>query len=233
MPSGEPCSRLFVLVRLRFSQEDLVDFEGDDEEEEAEERKKKAPAVPPAPAPPPPAAPAVVRVVGPWIAPPATAAAARVRLSLYFALCVKSRPMLAGLLEAYVTAAPAAQEGMKAELPLLVRAAAKGFGEAVVVGLLAAAPVGAKALCLVMLDLLVPRHINKPSPELVAAVRRLRDTRVASAAEAATEEGGGEEGKDAKVGILACALGVRFCVVRMAHREELPIPKAIYSYSHS
>lgn len=213
--------------RLGFSQEDLVDFEGDEEEEEEEVQEKttKAPVVPPAPAPAPapaaPAAPAAVRVVGPWIAPPDTAAAARVRLSLYFALCVKSRPMLAGLLEAYVTAAPAAQEGMKAELPLLVRAAAKGFGEAGVVGLIAAAPVGAKALGHLMLDLLVPRDVNKPSPELVAAVRRLRETRLASAAAAAMEKEGSEEGKGAKVGpaIHACTQ-CRFCVVSMAHGES-------------
>lgn len=188
----------------------MVDFEGDEEEEEkeVEERTKKAPAMPArAPAPASSAAPDAVRVVGPWIAPPDTAAATRVRLSLYFALCVKSRPMLAGLLEAYVTAAQAAQAGMKAELPLLVRAAAKGFGEAGVVGLVAAAPVGAKALGRVMLDLLVPRDINKPSPELVAAVRRLRDTRLASAvAAAAKEEKGGGEGEGAKVGGLILAL---------------------------
>lgn len=194
------------------SQEDLVDFEGDDEEEEEEEQdsapgKDKTPARPPTPAPAPTPsaaatpAPAAVNVAGPWLAPPETAATARVRLSLYFALCVKSRPMLSGLLEAYVTAAPAAQEGLKAELPLLARAAAKGFGEAGVVGLVAAAPVRAKALVLLMLDLLVPRDTNKPSPELVAAVRRLRETRLANAA---SEEGGeeGEEEEDAKVGGL-------------------------------
>ncbi|CAN0521390.1 unnamed protein product, partial [Ectocarpus sp. 8 AP-2014] len=104
--------------------------------------------------------------VGPWLKPPDTAAAARVRLSLYFALCVKSRPMLSGLLEAYVTATPSAKDGLKAELPLLARAAAKGFGEAGVVGLVAASPVGAKPLALLMLDLLVPRDTNKPSPEM-------------------------------------------------------------------
>lgn len=193
------------VLTVTLFQEDLVDFEGDDEEEEEErgqqapQRKEESPAAPPAPAPapapaPPAAAtpaPAAVNVVGPWLAPPETAATARVRLSLYFALCVKSRPMLSGLLEAYVTAAPAAKEGLKAELPLLARAAAKGFGEAGVVGLVAAAPVKAKALVLVMLDLLVPREINKPSPELVAAVRRLRDTRLTNAA----NEEGGEEGE--------------------------------------
>lgn len=192
---------------LVLSQEDLVDFEGDEEEEdeereEAAPRKEESPAAPPAPATAAAAAagaaapaPAAVNVVGPWLAPPDTAATARVRLSLYFALCVKSRPMLSGLLEAYVTAVPAAQEGLKAELPLLARAAAKGFGEAGVVGLVAAAPVKAKALVLVMLDLLVPKEINKPSPELVAAVRRLRDIRLASAA----KDEGCDEGEDAKV----------------------------------
>ena len=199
------------LFCLRCSQEDLVDFEGDEEEEEEEEqvdqRNAKPPVAPPpptpvpAPAPAPASAPGAVRVMGPWLAPPETAAAARVRLSLYFALCVKSRPMLAGLLEAYVTATPAAQEGLKAELPLLARAAAKGFGESGVVGLVAEAPVGAKALVLVMLDLLVPRDTNKPSPELVAAVRRLRHTRLANeAAAVAAEKPGGEQGKEAKVG---------------------------------
>lgn len=191
------------MLAVVLSQEDLVDFEGDEEEEEEEGEeepaagKKQSPAAPPAPAPAP--APAAVNVVGPWLAPPDTAATARVRLSLYFALCVKSRPMLSGLLEAYGTAAPAAQEGLKAELPLLARAAAKGFGEAGVVGLVAAAPVTAKALVLVMLDLLVPRETNKPSPELVAAVRRLRDTRLANAA----KEEGGEEEEGAKVGGVA------------------------------
>ena len=198
------------MLTVAFSQEDLVDFEGDDDEEEDEAGEEAAPgreespAAPPAPAPSPAPAPAAaptpavaaVNVVGPWLAPPETAAAARVRLSLYFALCVKSRPMLSGLLEAYVTAAPAAQEGLKAELPLLARAAAKVFGEAGVVGLVAAAPVKAKALVLVMLDLLVPREVNKPSPELVAAVRRLRDTRLENAA----NEEGREKGDDAKVG---------------------------------
>lgn len=193
------------VLTVVLSQEDLVDFEVDEEEEEDEGEeeiapgKEKSPAAPPAPARAPAAAapaPATVNVVGPWQAPPDTAATARVRLSLYFALCVKSRPMLSGLLEAYVTAAPAAQEGLKAELPLLARAAARGFGEAGVVGLVAAAPVRAKALVLVMLDLLVPRETNKPSPELVAAVRRLRDTRLANVA----KEEGGEEGEGAKVG---------------------------------
>eukprot|EP00903_Cladosiphon_okamuranus_P015347 g14174.t1 len=190
-------------LKVETTEEDLVDFEGDDEEEEeggeeAAHRKEGSPAAPPskAPAPTPPvaAAPAAVNVVGPWLAPPETAATARVRLSLYFALCVKSRPMLSGLLAAYVTATPETKEGLKAELPLLARAAAKGFGEAGVVGLVAAAPVRAKALVLVILDLLVPREINKPSPELVAAVRHLKDTRLTNA----VEEEGGEEGGDVK-----------------------------------
>lgn len=162
-----------------FQQEDVLDFDGDEEEEEEEaaaaaKQAKFRPATPP----PTPS----VRVLSPWIAPPETEAAARVRLSLYFALCVKSRPMLSGLLEAYVTAAPPAQAGLLAELPLLAKAAAKGFGEPGVVGLVAAAPEGARALVLAMLDLLVPWDTNKPSPEIVAAVRRLRDKRVASEA---------------------------------------------------
>lgn len=194
-------------------QEDLVDFEGDEEEEEEEETEGKqepARAALPAPAastpasPPPPSSDAVagIHLVGPWLAPPETAASARVRLSLYFALCVKSRPMLSGLLEAFVTAVPAAQEGLKAELPLLARAAAKGFGEAGVVGLVAAAPVGAKALVLLMLDLLVPRDTNKPSAELVAAVRQLRHTRLANAATeaAVVKNEAGKDAKGAKVG---------------------------------
>lgn len=187
------------------SQEDLLDFEGEEEEdeEEEEETKDKALATPPAPAlvsaPPPDATPDGVPPVGPWLAPPETAAAARVRLSLYFALCVKSRPMLAGLLDAYVTATPAAQDGLKAELPLLARAAAKGFGEAGVVGLVAASPVGAKPLALLMLDLLVPRDTNKPSPEMVAAVRRLRETRLLAEAK---EEVVKREEEGGKVGVV-------------------------------
>ena len=136
----------------------------------------------------PAAVPAAVRVVGPWLSPPESEAAARVRLSLYFALCVKSRQMLSGLIEAYVTAAPTAQAGLMAELPLLAKAAAKAFGEPGVVGLMAAAPEGAKTLILMMLDLLVPRETNKPSPELVAAVRRLRDIRHARSVELAVAE---------------------------------------------
>lgn len=203
------------------SQEDLVDFEGDEEEEEEEGEEEAAPgkeessAAPPAPAPAPAPAPGAINVVGPWLAPPDTAATARVRLSLYFALCVKSRPMLSGLLEAYVTAAPAAQEGLKAELPLLARAAAKGFGEAGVVGLVAAAPARAKALVVVMLDLLVPKEINKPSPELVAAVRRLRDTRLANAA----KEEGGEEGEAAKVSGVTLGSSA----ASLAHMEDPPM----------
>ena len=149
-------------------QQDVVDFEGGDGDEEVET--------------PPPAPPPGQRMVvaGPWQAPPETETAARTRLSLYFALCVKSRQMLAGLLEAYVTVSPAAQAGLMTELPLLARAAAKGFGEPGVVGLMGDAPPGAKTLVLAMLDLLVPKEINKPSPELVAAVRRLREARVAA-----------------------------------------------------
>lgn len=173
-----------------------MDFEGEEEEEmeEEEEETKQAQlsTLVPAPAPVP-----GVRVVAPWLSPPDTEAAARVRLSLYFALCVKSRPMLSGLLEAYVTAAPAAQAGLMAELPLLAKAAAKGFGEPGVVGLVAVAPDGAKPLILAMLDLLAPRETNKPSPELVAAVRRLRDTRLAKAA-ATAAMGAKEEGKEGK-----------------------------------
>lgn len=138
-------------------------------------------------------------MVVPWLSPPETEAAARVRLSLYFALCVKSRAMLSGLLEAYVTGAPAAQAGLMVELPLLAKAAAARFGEPTVVGLLAAAPDGAQPLVLLVLDLLVPRETNKPSPELVAAVRRLREMRVAKNAAMVTGESGTEEGKGAKV----------------------------------
>ncbi|CBJ30708.1 conserved unknown protein [Ectocarpus siliculosus] len=201
------------------NEEDLLDFEGEEEEEEEEEEKEepkdKAPATPPAPAPvsapPPDATPGGVPPAGPWLAPPDTAAAARVRLSLYFALCVKSRPMLSGLLEAYVTAIPAAKDGLKAELPLLARAAAKGFGEAGVVGLVAASPVGAKPLALLMLDLLVPRDTNKPSPEMVAAVRRLRETRLLAEAEAeaVVKE---EEEEVGKVDEPSAATGVEYIV---------------------
>lgn len=146
-------------------QQDVVDFEGDDGELEEE-------------TPLTPTSRSDVKMPEPWLTLPENETAARTRLSLYFALCVKSRQMLAGLLEAYVMAVPAAQAGLMVELPLLARAAAKGFGETGVVGLMAAAPPGAKALVLSMLDLLVPKDINKPSPELVAAVRRLRHTRV-------------------------------------------------------
>ncbi|CAN0335377.1 unnamed protein product [Ectocarpus fasciculatus] len=195
----------------------LLDFEGEEEEEEEEEEEKeedKPPATPPAPAPvsapSPDPTPGGVPSVGPWLAPPDTAAAARVRLSLYFALCVKSRPMLSGLLEAYVTATPAARDGLKAELPLLARAAAKGFGEAGVVGLVAASPVGAKPLALLMLDLLVPRDTNKPSPEMVAAVRRLRETRLLAEAEAEAVVKGEEE--DGKADEPSAATGVEYMV---------------------
>lgn len=177
-------------------QEDVVDFEGDDEEELQPNPAKELTPTPD----PTPADPLEVRIVGPWLAPPQTEASARVRLSLYFALCVKSRPMFAGLMEVFVTAAPAAQAGLMAELPLLAKAAAKGFGEAGVVGLMAAAPDGAKALVLAMLDLLVPREINKPSQELVAAVRRLRATRCTRAVEGAKMKGeSGGAGGQAKV----------------------------------
>lgn len=165
-----------------------MDFEKDEAEEgpqgKANEIQARAPLAPDQPQIPGSGVP----VVNPWLAPPDTDAAARIRLSLYFALCVKSRPMLSGLLEAYVTAVAPAQAGLMAELPLLAKATAKGFGEAGVVGLIAAAPDGAQPLVLTMLDLLVPRETNKPSSQLVAAVRRLRDTRVTKAA--AAEEGG-------------------------------------------
>lgn len=150
-----------------------------------------------------------VRVVGPWLSSPESEGAARVRLSLYFALCVKSRPMLSGLIEAYVTASPAAQAGLMAELPLLAKAAARAFGEPGVVGLMAAAPQGAKELILVMLDLLVPRETNKPSPELVAAVRRLRDTRVAKAAEVAAAAALVVAATKAAKAVAAAAAGVQ------------------------
>eukprot|EP00904_Undaria_pinnatifida_P003695 jgi/Undpi1/13326/HiC_scaffold_8.g02985.m1 len=88
----------------------------------------------------------------------------------------EEKVMLSGLIEAYVTAAPTAQAGLMAELPLLAKAAAKAFGEPGVVGLMAAAPEGAKTLILMMLDLLVPRETNKPSPELVAAAEPPVDT---------------------------------------------------------
>ncbi|CAM9764967.1 unnamed protein product, partial [Laminaria digitata] len=159
-----------------------------------------------------------VRVVSPWLSPPESMGAARVRLSLYFALCVKSRPMLSGLIEAYVTASPEAQSGLMAELPLLAKAAARAFGEPGVVGLIAAAPEGAKSLILVMLDLLVPRETNKPSPELVAAVRRLRDTRVAKAKEAAAAAAAAagvkseKEEEEAKVGQPPDTGGIEYMV---------------------
>lgn len=144
-----------------------MDFEGGDEELEEE-----TPSIP--------ASTSDVKMPEPWLTVPENETVARTRLSLYFALCVKSRQMLAGLMEAYVTAVPAAQAGLMIELPLLARATAKGFGETGVVSLMAAAPPGAKALVLSMLDLLVPKDVNKPSPELVAAVRRLRHTRVSA-----------------------------------------------------
>lgn len=216
---------------LYLPQEQVVDFEGDDDEEEDEEDEDSdsgkgtertaasasTSAGPVAGASAAPRGPEEVRVVGPWIAPPDTQDAARIRLSLYFALCVKSRPMFSGLLEAYVTAAPTAQAGLMAELPLLARAAAKGFGEAGVVGLVASAPDGARELVLAVLDLLVPREINKPSKELVAAVTKLRVTRLAAADRAAAmkkereEEGCGGRGEKksgVKVRIRGCcALG--------------------------
>lgn len=169
----------------------MLDFDGDDEEEEEAAAASQIKVRPPTPSPTP-----SVGVLGPWLAPPETEATARVRLSLYFALCVKSRPMLSGLLEAYVTAAPSAQAGLMAELPLLAKAAAKGFGEPGVVGLVAAAPHGAQAFVLAMLDLLVPWDTNKPSPELVAAVRRLREKRVATEAAVKSEKMEGGENTD-------------------------------------
>lgn len=138
-----------------------------------------------------------VRVLGPWISPPDSEGSARVRLSLYFALCVKSRAMLSGLLEAYVTAVDSARKGLMAELQLLAKAAAKVFGEAGVVALISAAPDGAQPMVLEMLDLLVPWETNQPSSELVAAVRRLRDTRVARAV--AARRAADKNGSDAKV----------------------------------
>ncbi|CAM9474731.1 unnamed protein product, partial [Choristocarpus tenellus] len=113
----------------------------------------------------------------PWSAPPQTEGATRVRLSLYFALCVKSHPLLTGLLEAYSTTLPVAQKGIMAELPMLAKAAATRFGAPGVVGLISTAVEGAEPLVLAMLDLLVPKDVNVPSLELVTAVRRLRDVR--------------------------------------------------------
>ncbi|CAM9263794.1 unnamed protein product [Discosporangium mesarthrocarpum] len=139
---------------------------------------------------------------GPWTGPPETEEATRLRLALYFALCVKSRAMLTGLLEAYSTALPPAQRGIMAELEMLVPAAAKGFGETKVVEMIAKASKaskGAKALELAMLDRLVPKQENSPSPELVEAVKRLRDTRLESAGSA----GGGNSGIAYLVPVLA------------------------------
>lgn len=186
-PAPSPISPQEQAVDLDGDHENGADSNSDDKKEgKPNEKAPKRATSASAPTPPgPPGAPGGdVCVVGPWIAPPKTEAAARIRLSLYFALCVKSRPMFSGLLEAYVTAAPAAQAGLMAELPLLARAAAKGFGEAGVVGLVALAPDGARPLVLAVLDLLVPRETNKPSLELVTAVQKLRVIRVAAAAKA-------------------------------------------------
>lgn len=169
-------------------QEEL-DFEGDDDEEAAEPEAHKTEnksSDPSATSATPSRDTSELHVVAPWISPPETEAKARVRLSLYFALCVKSQPMLSGLVEAYVTASDAARAGLMAELPLLVKAAAKGFGESSVVSLISGSPEGSHPMVLAILDLLVPWETNKPSQELVAAVRRLRETRVARRAAGST-----------------------------------------------
>ncbi len=116
-----------------------------------------------------------------------TPEATRWKLSLYFALCIKSEDMFLGLFDAYARAEEAVRSGITMEIRVLMRAMldpkrystadAKGESMAHIISLLSGVPKGAEALLIEVLDLLVPIEENDPHPQLISAAKKLRVNR--------------------------------------------------------
>ncbi len=116
-----------------------------------------------------------------------TPEATRHKLSLYFALCIKSEDMFLGLFDAYAHAEEAVRSGITMEIRVLMRAMldpkryntadAKGESMAHIMSLLSGIPKGAEPLLIEVLDLLVPIDENDPHPQLISAAKKLRVTR--------------------------------------------------------
>ncbi len=153
-----------------------------------------------------------------------TPEATRWKLSLYFALCIKSEDMFLGLFDAYARAEEAVRSGITLEMQVLMRAMhapkrystpdARGESMAHAISLLSGVPKGAEALLIEVLDLLVPIEENDPHPQLVAAAKKLRVNRYGY-----NPGSGGERNDD--VGLTAVVPVLRGLGKEAAH-ELLP-----------
>eukprot|EP00250_Pteridium_aquilinum_P033702 c611_g1_i1 orf=440-4438(-) len=98
-------------------------------------------------------------------------------MSLYFALCTKKHSLLREIFNIYECSPKSVKQAVHKHMPVLIRTV--GSSSSDVLQIISDPPVGSKNLVLLVLHVLT--ELSTPSPELIAAVKQLYESRIKDA----------------------------------------------------